>query len=200
MDVANKSSRVLVSAVALVFAISSLTACGGAAPAADVPAGDYPDLTLTESKSPAQLLRNTAVSRIPSEVILNAGTDTDGSEACLTETEDPKGYIRRWKSSVDVNLRLPEAPNTQAIVDGVLATFTDEGWMSQAITGSKANNQAHLLTNETAGTESVSGAQLRIEAIVASDGASSFIRVEAIGPCVITGGASSAEVTELGKL
>ena len=200
MDVAKKYSRAIVSALALVLAIGSLTACGEAAPSADIPAGDYPDLTLAESKSPAQLLRNTAVSRIPAEVILNAGTDTDGSEACLTEAEDPKGYIRRWKSSVDVNLRLPEAPNTQAIVDGVLASFTDEGWMSQAITGSKADNQAHLLTNETAGSASVSGAQLRIEAIVASDGASSFVRVEAIGPCVVTDGANSAEVTELGKL
>ena len=199
MDVAKKSSRALASALALVFAIGALTACGEPGPAADVPAGDYPDLTLTESKSPAQLLRNTAVERIPADVVLNIGTDTDGSEACLTAAEDPKGYIRRWKSSVDVNLRLPEAPNTQAIVDGVLATFTDEGWMSQAITGSSADNQAHLLTNGTAGS-SVSLAQLRVEAIVANDGASSFIRVEAIGPCVVTGGASSAEVTELGKL
>ena len=200
MDVAKRTSRALVGAIALVIAIGSLTACGEAAPPADVPAGDYPDLTLAESKSPAQLLRNTAVSRIPAEVILNSGTNTDGSEACLTEADDPKGYIRRWKSSVDVNLRLPEAPNTQAIVDAVLATFTDEGWMSQAITGSKANNQAHLLTNGTAGAASVSGAQVRIEAIVASDGASSFIHVEAIGPCVVTDGADSAEVTGLGKL
>jgi predicted small lipoprotein YifL len=200
MDVAKRSTRAILGALALVLTVGSLTACGEAAPTVNVPPGDYPDLSLTESKSPAQLLRNTAVSRIPAEVILNAGTDTDGSEACLTEAQDPDGVIRRWKSSVDVNLRLPEAPNTEAIVDAVLATFTDEGWMSQAITGSKADNQAHLLTNETAGTASVSGAQLRIEAVVASDEASSFIRVEAIGPCVVTGGASSAEVIDLGKL
>lgn len=200
MDVAKKSSRALVSVLALVLAVGSLTACGSAEPTADVPAGDYPDLTLAESKSPAQLLRNEAVSRIPADVILNAGSDIDGSQACLSEDEDPKGIIRRWNSSVDVNLRLPEAPNTQAIVDGVLASFTDEGWMSQAITGSKADNQAHLLTNGTAGATSVSLAQVRIEAIVASDGASSFIHIEAIGPCVVTGGADSAEVKELDKL
>ena len=200
MDVAKKSSGALVRALAIVLAVGSLTACGAAAPSADVPAGDYPDLTLAESKSPAQLLRNTAVSRIPPEVVLNEGTNTDGSEACLTEKEDPKGYIRRWKSTIDVNLRLPEAPNTETIVDTVLATFTDDGWMAQAVTGSKADNQAHLLTNETAGTASVSLAQLRIEAIVASDKASSFIHIEAIGPCVVTGGADSTEVTDLGKL
>jgi hypothetical protein len=200
MDVAKKSTRALVSALALVLAVGTLTACGEAAPTVTVPPGDYPDLTLAESKAPAQLLRNEAVSRIPADVVLNVGSDIDGSEACLSESEDPEGVIRRWKSSVDVNIRLPEAPNTQAIVDGVLVTFTDEGWMSQAITGSKANNQAHLLTNETAGATSVSLAQVRIEAIVASDEASSFIHVEAIGPCVVTGGANSTEVTELGRL
>jgi len=200
MDVAKKSTRALVSAIALVLAVGSLTACGEAETPANVPPGDYPDLTLAEAKSPAQLLRNEAVSRIPEEVVLNAGSDIDGSEACLSEAEDPEGIIRRWKSSVDVNLRLPEAPNTQAIVDAVLASFTDEGWMSQAITGTKANNQAHLLTNGTAGTASVSLAQLRIEAIVASDEASSFIHIESIGPCVVTDGANSTEVTELGKL
>ena len=108
--------------------------------------------------------------------------------------------IRRWTSSIDVNLVLTEAPNTQDIVDAVLASFTDDGWMSQAITGSKASNQAHLLTNETADSTSLSLAQLRVEAIVAIDGASSFIRVQAIGPCVVTDGARSAEVTELGEL
>lgn len=200
MDVAKKSSSALVGALALVLVIGSLTACTAEAPPENVPPGDYPDLTLAESKAPAQLLRNTAVERIPTEVVLNVGTDTDGSEACLPENEDAEGIIRRWKSSVDINLRLPEAPNTETIVDSVLATFTDEGWMSQAVTGSKADNQAHLLTNETSGTTSVSLAQLRVEAIVASDGASSFIRVEAIGPCVVTAGADSAEVTGLGKL
>lgn len=200
MVVTKKYSTTVVSALALIIAIG-LTGCGeSAAPLENVPAGDYPALTLAESKSPAQLLRNTAVSRIPEEVVLNVGTDTDGSEACLGTEEDPDGMIRRWVSSVDVNLKLPEAPNTEAIVSSVLATFTDEGWMSQQITGSKANNQAFLLTNGTAETASVSLAQVRIEPVVANDGASSYVRVEAIGPCVVTGGANSAEVTKLGKI
>jgi hypothetical protein len=190
----------LVGLFALVLSVGTLTACGEAAPQVEIPPGDYPDLTLAESKSPVQLLRNEAVSRIPEDVVLNAPSNIDGSQACLSAEEDPNGVIRRWTSSVDVNLRLDEAPNTQAIVDAVLATFTDDGWMSQAITGSKASNQAHLLTNETAGTTAVSLAQLRVEAIVAIDGASSFIRVQAIGPCVVTDGARSAEVTELGEL
>jgi hypothetical protein len=200
MVVAKKYSTRVLSALALILAVGSLTGCGDAAAPAKVPAGDYPDLTLAESKSPAQLLRNTAVSRIPQEDVLNVGTDTDGSEACLSEADDPKGIIRRWNSSVDVNLKLPQAPNTETIVDAVLATFTAEGWMSQAITGSKADNQAHLLTNGTSNTASVSLAQVRIEAIVAGDKASSYIHIEALGPCVVTDGANSAEVKQLDKL
>ena len=200
MDVARRSTRALVSALALVLSVGALAACGETPTTVDVPPGDYPDLTLAESKSPVQLLRNEAVSRISEDVVLNVPSNIDGSQACLDASEDPDGAIRRWMSSVDVNLLLSEAPNTQSIVDRVLATFTDDGWMSQAITGSKASNQAHLLTNETAGTTAVSLAQLRVEAIVAIDGASSFIRVQAIGPCVVTDGAKSAEVTELGEL
>ena len=200
MDVARRSTRALVSALALVLSVGALAACGETPTTVDVPPGDYPDLTLAESKSPVQLLRNEAVSRISEDVVLNVPSNIDGSQACLDASEDPDGAIRRWMSSVDVNLLLSEAPNTQSIVDRVLATFTDDGWMSQAITGSKASNQAHLLTNETAGTTSLSLAQLRIEAIVEIDGQSSFIRVQAIGPCVVTDGTDSAEVRELGEL
>jgi hypothetical protein len=200
MGVTRKASKAVIGAFAIALAVGSLTGCGEAAQSSDVPPGDYPDLTLAESKSPAQLLRNTAVSRIPTEVVLNVGTDTDGSEACLTVEEDPNGTIRRWNSSVDVNLRLPETPNTDAIVDAVIASFTDEGWMSQAITGSKADNQAHLLTNGTASATSVSLAQVRIEAIITGDKSSSFIRIESVGPCVVTDGENSSEVTQLGKL
>jgi hypothetical protein len=191
----NKIVAVLVGATLM----SSLSACGGAA-TSNVPAGDYPAISLADTKTPAQLLRNTAVTRIPSDVILTVATQTDGSVACLSEDEDPNGYIRYWDSTVDVNLRLPEAPNTQAIVDAVLKSFTDEGWMSQQITGSAADRQAHLLTKGADQTESVSLAQIRMEAIVANDKASSYIHIESRGPCVITGGKDSEEVKELGLL
>ena len=199
MGVARRS-RVLVGVLSLVLSAGALTACGEAPSHTNVPPGDYPDLTLAESKSPVQLLRNEAVSRIPEAVVLNAPSNIDGSQAGLSASEDPDGVIRRWTSSVDVNLVLAEAPNTQTIVDTVLATFTEDGWMSQAITGTKSGTQAHLLTNEAADSTSLSLAQVRIEGIVAIDGSSSFIRVEAIGPCVVTDGADSVEVTELGRL
>jgi hypothetical protein len=200
MVVAKNHTRIIASAFAVLVAVSTLTGCGEAASSADAPAGEYPDLTLAESKAPAQLLRNTAVTRIPADVVLNVGTDTDGSIACLSEEKDPDGTIRRWNSSVDVNIKLTEAKNTQAIVDSVIATFTDTGWMSQAITGSKSTNQAHLLTNGTASASAVSTSQIRIEAVVAGDEASSFITIDSLGPCVVTDGANSAEVKALGQL
>lgn len=198
--VAKRHSKSVISAVAALLALGSLVGCAGAAAPSDLPAGDYPDLTLAESKSPAQLLRNTAVTRIPAATVLNVGTEIDGSIACLSEEQDPKGYIRQWVSSVDVNLRLPEAPNTDAIVDSVLATFIDEGWMSQQIAGSSEDSHADLLTNGTSAAAGVSAARVRIEAVVANDGASSFIHIEALGPCVVTDGTDSSEVTTLGTL
>ncbi len=198
--VTKRHSKAALGAVCAFITLGSLVGCGEATAPGDVPAGDYPDLSLAESKSPAQLLRNSALTRIPAETILNVGTEIDGSTACLSEEEDPKGYIRQWVSSVDVNLRLPEAPNTDAIVDGVLASFIDEGWMSQQVAGSTADSHADLLTNGTSAAAGVSAARIHLEAVVANDGASSFIHIEALGPCVITDGADSSQVKTLGTL
>jgi len=200
MGVTKKNIRLVATTFAIAVAVGTLTGCGAATPEANAGTGEYPDLTLAETRGPAQLLRNTAVTHIPADVVLNVGTDTDGSIACLSESEDPDGTIRRWDSSVDVNIVLPEAKNTQAIVDEVIKSFTDDGWMSQAITGAKADSQAHLLTNGTSSTASVSTAQIRIEAVIAGDQASSYIHIDSLGPCVVTEGADSSEVKDLGKL
>lgn len=200
MGVAKKHLRIVATTFAFAIAVSTLTACGEAASNENVPAGEYPDLSLAESKAPAQLLRNTAVTRIPAEVVLNVGTDTDGSIACLSKDEDPDGTIRRWDSSVDVNLKLTEAKNADAIVSAVIATFTDDSWMSQQITGSKAGNQAFLLTNGTSSAASVSTSQVRIEAVISGDKTTAYVHIDSMGPCVVTDGENSAEVKDLGKL
>ena len=200
MGVASKNVKLVATTFAIAIAIGTLSGCGASAGSENARAGEYPDLTLAESKAPAQLLRNTAVTRIPTDVVLNVGTDTDGSIACLSEAEDPDGTIRRWDSSVDVNLKLVEAKDGDGIVAEVIKTFTDDGWMSQAITGSTANNQAFLLTNGTSSAASVSTSQIRIEAIIAGDKGSGYIHIDSMGPCVVTEGANSSEVKDLGKL
>ena len=200
MDVAKKHMKFIATTFAVAIAVGTLTGCGGSAGSENPRSTEYPDLSLAESKAPAQLLRNTAVTRIPTEVVLNVGTDTDGSIACLSETEDPDGTIRRWDSSVDVNLKLVEAKNGEVILSEVIKSFTDDGWMSQSITGTKAGNQAFLLTNGTSSAASVSTSQIRIEAIIAGDEGSGYIHFDSLGPCVVTEGADSAEVKDLGKL
>ena len=72
--------------------------------------------------------------------------------------------------------------------------------MSQAITGSKADNQAFLLTNGTSSAASVSTSQVRIEAVITGDQTSAYVHIDSLGPCVVTDGENSAEVQELGKL
>lgn len=186
-------------ALVLLISTSLLSGCSSAAPA-NVPAGDYPKLSLAQSKSAPQLLRNTAVSRIPVDVVLNVGTDTDGSTPCLSKEKDPKGYIRMWNSGVDINIKPNKAKESEDIVAAVIKSFTDEGWMSQAITGSSASRHANLLTNGTATGGSVNLAQVRIEAVISGDKASAFIHIEATGACVVTGGTGSDEVTSLEKL
>ena len=200
MGVAKKNLKIIATTFAFAIALGTLTGCGEAASSGSAVAGEYPDLSLAESKAPAQLLRNTAVTRIPAEVVLNVGTDTDGSIACLSEDKDPDGTIRRWDSSVDVNLKLTEAKNADAIVAAVIASFTDDSWMSQQITGSKAGNQAFLLTNGTSSAASVSTSQVRIEAVVSGDQTTAYVHIDSMGPCVVTDGENSAEVKDLGKL
>jgi hypothetical protein len=192
---AKRSTAVGVFAVLIGLALAG---CGGSGSPTSVPSGDYPDISIAESKSPMQLLRNTVVSRIPAEVVLSVGTTIDGSKACLHESKDPEGLIRRWDSSVDVNIKGGEVPNTQAIADAVVKTFTDEGWKSIDITGGEQDRRANLLTNSDSAAKSVSLGQIRIEAVVSHDGQTSFIHIDSLGPCVVTDGKDSAEVKDLG--
>jgi hypothetical protein len=197
--VATNNKKLVAGALLLMLGVGSLSGCATAV-AGNIPEGNYPDLSLADSKTPAQLLRNTAVGRIPEDVVLNVGTDLDGSIACLTEEEDPDGLIRQWSSSIDVNIKQSQAINTEQIVKDVVATFTDAGWMGQATSGSTSDGHATLLTNGTATADGVDSVRVRIEPVISGDKATAFIHVEATGPCVVTGGASSKEVIDLGKI
>ena len=197
--VATKNKKLVAGTLLLMLGLTTLSGCATGA-AGNIPEGQYPDLSLADSKTPAQLLRNTAVGRIPEDVVLNVGTDLDGSLACLTAEEDPDGIIRKWSSSIDVNIKQSQAINTETIVADVVATFADAGWMSQATAGTKADGHATLLTNGTATADGVDSVRVRIEPVISGDKATAFIHIEAIGPCVVTDGASSKEVLDLGKI
>jgi len=146
---------------------------------------------LLATKSPTQLLRNEAANRLLTGTDDNVGAQDDYSAACKSDTDDPEGLYRSWRSTL-----LAEVPDGTAIgVDqfvGALATsFSEDGW---------------VFTEEHQGAVGKVTTMTRTDSIVtmtftanedAGEGASVYI--EAIGPCVLTGGPDSDEVKNLEK-
>ena len=144
---------------------------------------------LLATKSPTQLLRNEAANRLLTGTDDNVGAQDDYSAACKSDTDDPEGLYRSWRSTL-----LAEVPDGTAIgVDqfvGALATsFSEDGW---------------VFTEEHQGSVGKVTTMTRSDSIVtmtftaseeAGEGASVYI--EAIGPCVLTGGPDSDEVKNL---
>jgi len=186
-------------AVIAIGAASLLGLSGCAAPAATV-AGDYPDVTLADTKSPAQLLRNEAASRLPESVIDQIIESEDASVSCLSEDEDPEGTIRSWHSTVDV-LILGES-DVAPLVNDLVASFETDGWTARDL-GGNVSTVKKLLEAEG------SLADMQISGFTPNDNATSVsleedveqrtVQIEVHGPCVRTAGADSDEVAGLQK-
>ena len=180
--------------------LATLSGCAGAAPG--IP-GDYPDLTLAETKSPAQLLRNTAADRLPANVIDERIESEDVSVACLSTTDDPGGLIRSWHSSIDVTILDDTDIDVAALVNDLSDSFVAEGWVARPLGGS-ATVTSKLL--ESAGTSQtdiqITGlkpdpnqASTSLEEVVEQV----TVKIQVHGPCVRTEGPDSAEVQSLEK-
>jgi len=174
----------------LVLAVGILAGCAAPTSSSNAPDGDYPDVSLTESKSNVQLLRNSAKSRIATEVI-ESSADTDTSVACLSTAEDPDGTIRQWLSTTEVNLVRWHAWRVDDVADILIDTFADQSWNIAEIAGEHAE-AATLLTNGNG------LAEIQVEAVGTDDDSAATIFVTVSGPCVKTDGADSDEVTDLG--
>lgn len=172
--------RVVSGIVALFFATVALTGC---APSNEsVPAGDYPDFTLAETKSSTQILRNTAIGRVSRVLINNVDAQTDTSLACLTESDDPRGRIRQWESTVDIALEPWKAQNADEIAAELVASFVKEGWSETT-----AEERVVLVNDDSA-----------VQLAVSASTSEGTISVEVTGPCVVSDGAGSDEVAALG--
>jgi hypothetical protein len=173
---------VLVAAAATTF----LTACGEGESKVE---SKYPDLTLAETKSPVQLLRNEAASRIPEDVIAEVVHSQDISSNCMTEETDPKGLIRSWDSSVRIAINAANGPEVESIVDDLAGSFVDQGW-EQGTFGTAS------IIDLTSATSPVS---IRISVKKADEvtGEGGTIQLTASGPCVETNGKDSDEVLQL---
>ena len=142
--------------------------------------------TLAETKSPVQLLRNDAASRVDETMIADARGEIDGSAACLDEFDNPDGIVRQWISGIE--LVLTEDADLTAVSDALVETFVVDGWEQQDLSSGKSFALTILSTENSL-------AQVQIEASAESDGG--LIRVTSTGPCVTTLGPDSDEVRDL---
>lgn len=141
-------------------------------------------LTLVETKSPVQLLRNDAWYRLP-EVMVKGDTETtDRSEAC-----DDEGALRLWRSSTIALVTNSQAPRVVLAGDDLAASFVAQGWEA-----TRSEEGAAVLTVLT---RSSSVAVIEIEAVEKTPASGASIRITASGPCVLTAGAESDEVRSL---
>lgn len=143
-------------------------------------------VTLAETKSPAQLLRNEVANRVPAETIAGDAEQSDKSESC-----DSDGLVRSWRSSAEFALVSTASDEVERITSELVETFVDQGWAASTREASSRLFE-HRLTSDT------SSADVRITGNAGDDGgegASLLIVVN--GPCVHTDGPDSDEVKEL---
>lgn len=141
-------------------------------------------LTLVETKSPVQLLRNEAWYRLPEVMIKEDSDTTDTSEACNDD-----GAMRLWRSSTVALVTNSQAPRVVTAGDNLAASFVEQGWEAE-----RREEGAAVLTVLTRTT---SVAVIEIEAVEKTDAHRASIRITASGPCVLTAGADSDEVRKL---
>ena len=172
----------------LVLSVGVLAGCASPSSSNAGDPDDYPDISLAESKSNVQLLRNSAESRIVAEVV-ESSVETDVSVACLSTAEDPDGKIRRWHSSSEVNLVRWHAWRVAAVADILIDTFVDQSWDVVDSEG-EHSGAAKLLTNGNG------LAEIQIEAAGTEDDSAATLYITVTGPCVTTDGADPDEVAD----
>lgn len=172
----------VIGAVVLVASFT-LTGCASGTEAG-VPVGDYPEVSLAESKSSVQLVRNAAADRIPAIVLEPIDETRDESEACLSASVDPQGYIRAWHSTILATSVSGSAWRVDAVASNLVESYTDDGWTATV------DGDSTLLSND-AGTVKV------VVGPMPTSDTEAQISVDSRGPCVVTDGAGSDEVTSL---
>jgi hypothetical protein len=143
-------------------------------------------LTLVETKSPVQLLRNDAWYRLPSVMVKEDSETSDSSAAC---DDDPDGKMRLWQSSTIALVNNSQAPRVVLAGDNLAATFVEQGWVAE-----RSDSEIAVLTVLT---KPSSVARIEIEAVAKTEEHRASIRITASGPCVLTAGANSDEVRDL---
>jgi hypothetical protein len=148
-------------------------------------------MSLADAKAPTQLMRNDAASRVPGDAVLTVGDRRDGSEGCALD-DDPDGLMRKWHSSVVLEITSASAPQIDDISAALSTTYIDEGWDEFLSQGTGSSTR----TLKKDGSRT----QLRITTTedADGDGLGATIEIDVFGQCVKTEGPDSEEVLKLG--
>ena len=167
-----------------VVAALALTGC------ADTNATDTQ--TLADTKSPVQLLRNEAASRVQKSQVEELLNTQDESTNCRTPETDPEGLLRSWRSTSRIKLVYGPSIEVSAIVDNLAESFVQQGWdrgiygTASIIELTRDGSETNIhISFKRADDETQSGAE---------------VQIAVAGPCVMTGGKTSDEVVNLGPV
>ena len=160
-----------------------LTGCGSGS-------GDGDSLTLAATKSPAQLLRNEAANRVPAEHVESIIKSQDESTSCRTVETDPEGLLRSWRSAVRIQLVNDASVDPDAVLETLVTSFVDDGWDR----GSYGVETIIELTRDGSETN------IHVSVSQPDESVGAEIQLVVAGPCVMTDGRDSDEVTSLGDV
>jgi hypothetical protein len=178
--------RFILATVGVVVVVSSVGAC---ASAADSPTAEaVSDVTLAQSKSYAQLLRNEASSRLPEIVLKQVAESSDVSVAC---DDDPAGLSRSWSSSMSILVTNSTAARIQEVANDLADSFVAQGWKAKQ---ADESTDTHIVTTLRSAT---SLADIAITATSKATDQVPSIQITATGVCALTEGPESDEVTML---
>jgi hypothetical protein len=148
-------------------------------------------ITLAQTKSTAQLQRNTISGQITPEIIASVTRVSDASESC---DGDSTRVMRLWRSTALIEL-VPEAASKITLIQQSIAgTFVSKGWEQKSEAVSKDTTLV-TLTNPN------SLAMIELTAVTNEDGIGmgANLYVNITGPCVKTDGPGSDELKQLGE-
>lgn len=159
-----------------------LTGCSDSAPTG---------VTLADTKSNAQLQRNTISGKISPDITASITRVTDASESC---NGDETRKMRLWRSTALTELTPEAAGEITRIVQSISGAYVSEGWTS---TSEAPTKDTTVVTLVNPGSLAV----IELTAVTNEDGigmgANLFVNIA--GPCVMTDGPGSAELAALGE-
>ena len=147
--------------------------------------------SLADTKSSAQLVRNTIAGQISADITANVSDVTDKSETCQSDRD---GIMRLWRSTSLTELTPEAAGKVDLIQQTISGTFVSKGWTSES---KPVSGQSTMVTL----TNPSSLAVIEITATNDEDGTGTgaTLLVDIAGPCVKTDGPGSDELRKLGE-